>query len=305
VKKILLIIFLMVIFCYRPSQAGQEILVVQSIRIKPYEEALKGFKSVCHSRIQRLVVSELEGADVVRKINEIRPAMILAVGVDALSMVKPIEDIPVVYLMVPNPQSILSGEKNITGVSMNIPQEKQLTALLDALPGTHTIGLLYDPNRTGHLVKRAQDFAAKIGVRLIAKEIHNPKEAPTLIFDMKDKIDVFWMLPDITVITPETVECLLLLSLENKIPLFTFSAKYVQMGAFMSMDIDAFDMGRQAGEMAAAIRAGKDAKDLHQVYARKAVVSTNLMIAKKLGIHLSIAMNSINKKIFRKALAIN
>ena len=43
-------------------------------------------------------------------------------------------------------------------------------------------------------------------------------------------------------------------------------------------------------------------------YARKAVVSTNLMIARKIGIHLAIAMNSgneINKKIFRKALIIN
>ena len=144
---------------------------------------------------------------------------------DALSLVKPIENIPVVYLMVLNPQSILSEENNITGVSMNIPQEKQLTALLDALPGTNTIGLLYDPDRTGHLAKKAQDSAKKMGVTLIAKEVHDPKNAPALINDMKDKIDVFWMLPDITVITPETVESLLIFSLENSIPIFTFSER--------------------------------------------------------------------------------
>jgi putative ABC transport system substrate-binding protein len=234
--------------------------------------------------------------------------MVLAIGADALSKVKKIENIPIVYLMVLNSQSVLSGEKNITGVSMNIPQEKQLTALLDALPGTNTIGLLYDPDRTGHLVKSAQDFAKKIGVKLIAKEIHSPKDAPSLIMDMKGKIDVFWMLPDITVITPETVEFMLLFSFENNIPLFTFSEKYVEMGAFMSIDIDAFDMGRQAGEMAAAIRAGKDMKDFQQAYARKAIVSTNLMIARKIGIHLAMVMSSeakFNEKILREARIIN
>ena len=132
--------------------------------MKPYEEALKGFKSVFHSRIQRIVTSELEGADVVKKINEIRPAMVLAIGADALSNVKKIENIPIVYLMVLNSQFVLSGEKNITGVSMNIPQEKQLMVLLDAIPQTKNIGLLYDPDRSGYLVKEARDPARKVGV---------------------------------------------------------------------------------------------------------------------------------------------
>jgi len=120
--------------------------------------------------------------------------------------------------------------------------------------------------------------------------------------EMKDTIDVFWMLPDLTVITPETVEFLLLFSFENKIPLFTFSEKYVEMGAFLSMDIDAFDMGRQAGEMASEILAGEDVKKIEQTYARKAIVSTNLLIARKLGIRTMLAVNleeRENEKILR------
>ena len=37
--------------------------------------------------------------------------------------------------------------------------------------------------------------------------------------------------------------------LENKIPILTFAEKYVEIGALISIGIDVFDMGRQAGEI--------------------------------------------------------
>ena len=250
----------------------------------------------------------MEGTDVVKKVNEISPGIILAVGVDALSIAKTINNIPVVYLMVLDPKSVLGKEKNITGVSMYIPYEKQLMTLMEALPGTQTIGLLYDPDKTGHFVESASHFARQMGIELIAKAIHNTKEAPSAIMELKGKIDVFWMLPDVTVISTETVEFLLLFSIENTIPIFTFSEKYVQMGAFMSMDIDAFDMGKQAGEMVQSAQGGKDLINIPPVYARKAVVSTNLIVAKKIGISLVKAMYSeaaAHQRVFRETRLIN
>lgn len=294
--------------CHGSAEAGQKIVAVQSIRVKPYEEAIKAFKNVCRCRIQRLVVSELEGVDVVREIRRIRPDMVLAIGRDALSMVRKIKSVPVVYLMVLNPQTILSGEENITGVSMNISPDKQLRALLDAVPQTKRIGIVYDPDRTGTFVKDARNAAVRMGVTLIAREVHSPKDAPSSIMDMRKEIDVFWMLPDITVITPETVEFLLLFSLQNNIPLLTFSEKYLEMGAFMSTGIDPVDMGVQAAEMANRILQGKHTKPEQQVHARRMVVSTNLMIAGKLGIHVNLAGASgadIAEKIIRNSLIVN
>ncbi len=300
-KTILTVLVLLIFITPVPAGAGQDVVVIQSFRVKPYEEALNGFSSVNQSPIKRLVISELKGVDIKRKIRQANPALLVAIGMEALSLAKTIKDIPVVYLMVLNPQSILAGEKNVTGVSMYIPPDKHLAALKDTLPGAQTIGFLYNPERTGRFVEEARKVAAKMQVRLVAGEIHDPKQAPSLVMAMKETIDVFWMLPDLTVITPETVEFLLLFSFENKIPLFTFSEKYVEMGAFLSMDIDAFDMGRQAGEMALDILAGEDVRKIKQTYARKAIVSTNLLIARKLGINILIAMNSEEKngKIFR------
>jgi putative ABC transport system substrate-binding protein len=291
----LLILF---VLCHGFSEARQEIVAVQSVRVAPYDEAIKGFKTVCDANIKRLVVSELKGMDVPEKINEIRPDMVLAIGMGALSRVKEIKNIPVVYLMVLNPQSILYGEGNITGISMNIPQEKQLYALLEALPDTKAVGLLYDPDRTGYLAERAQEAARKIGISLIAKEVHRSSDVPLLIKDMKGKVDAFWMLPDLTVITPETVEYLLLFCLENTIPILTFAEKYVELGALMSVGIDAFDIGTQAGEMAEKILSGNGIMNIQPVDARKAVISINLRVARKLGI-------TIDEKIIRKARVID
>lgn len=301
-KTILLVLVLLVFIVPAPAGAGQDVVAIQSFRVKPYEEALKGFSSVSQSQIKRLVISELKSVDIQKKIRQANPALVLAIGIEALSVAKKVKDIPVVYLMVLNPQSILAAEKNVTGVSMYIPPDKHLATLQETLPGTQTIGLLYNPERSGRFVEEARKQAAKMQLQLVATEIHDPKQAPSLAMAMKDTIDVFWMLPDLTVITPQTVEFLLLFSFENKIPLFTFSEKYVEMGAFLSMDIDAFDMGRQAGEMALEILAGEDVKKIKQTYARKAIVSTNLLIARKLGIRTMIAINleeQQNEKIFR------
>jgi putative ABC transport system substrate-binding protein len=306
--KRLLIISLLFIFYHGSAQAFQEIVAVQSLRVKPYEEAIEGFKSVCHSRLERLVISESEGSDVLREIKTIRPGMVLAVGRDALSLVKSIKNIPIVYLMVLNPQSILSGEKNISGVSMHISAEKQLRAVQEAVPRTKRIGLVYDPEKTGSFVREAREAAATMNLTLVAKEARTSKDVPSLIMDMKKEIDVYWMLPDTTVITPPTVEFLLLFSLENNIPLLTFSEKYLEMGAFMSTGIDPFDMGLQAGEMANKILRGKDAGGVELVHARRMVVSTNLMIAGKLGIALNmagIAGMDVGEKIIRSSVAIN
>ena len=182
------------------------------------------------SRIERLIVSELKGADIAEKIHEIRPGMVLAVGLDALLKVKDIKDIPIVYLMVLNPDTIVSRQQNIAGVSMHIPPAKQLTTLLKILPDVKRIGLLYDPDRMGHFVQRAKHAAGKIGLTLIAEKVHRSEEVPSLVNAMIGNIDVFWMLPDITVVTPETVEFLFLFSLENNIPFLPFPTKFVRSG---------------------------------------------------------------------------
>ena len=42
----------------------------------------------------------------------------------------------------------------------------------------------------------------------------------------------------------------MLITIANKIPILSFSEKYVEMGAFMAVCVNAVDLGKQAGEIA-------------------------------------------------------
>ncbi len=292
-RCLLAIIVLLAIFCCASARA-YEIAVVKSVNIKPYDEAQKGFKSVCKANIREFVVSKLNGSEVPKEIRRIKPNLILAIGIDALSRIKKIKDIPIIYAMVSDPRSILSGEKNITGVSMNIPAEKQLSALLKVSPDIRGIGLVYDPGKTVHLLKEARAAATAFGITLVQKAVHSPKEVPSAINDMKGKIDAFWLLPDTTVVTPESIEYLLLFSFENGIATLAFSDKYVEIGSLMALNIDAMDIGRQAGEMANRILDGANVSNIPMSSPRKAVLSLNLKTAKRLGI-------SVDDEIIKKS----
>jgi putative ABC transport system substrate-binding protein len=280
------------VLCPNLGEAGQKIVAVQSIRVAPYEEALQGFQDVCTGHIDRFVLSEMHGADVVREVRKTHPDVILAIGMGALLKVKEIQDIPIVYLMVLNPESVLPSNGNITGVSMNISPEKQLSTLVEVVPKAEKVGLVYDSERTGLMAGKAREAAKDKGVTLRTKEIHQPTEALSAIKSLKGIMDVFWMIPDATVFSPEIVEFVLLFCLENRIPILTFADKYVEMGAFMSIGIDAHDIGRQAGEMVQRIASGTDARQIKRVDARKTIVTVNLKIARKLGITVNKEMLS-------------
>nr|HID59968.1 ABC transporter substrate-binding protein [Desulfobacterales bacterium] len=293
-----LFLLLILILSYVRAFAGEKVVVVQSIRVKPYEEAFQGFETSCHNEIIRLIMSELKGEDVEEKIRALSPALVVAIGRDALLKVTKIKDVPILYCLVLHPPSLLSGKENIAGVSMSILPERQLITFKEALPKLETVGLLYDPKRTGYFVKKARDAARKVDIQLIAEEVYTPRDVPSLIKGMKGRIDAFWMLPDITVATPQTVEFLLLFSLETSIPILTFSKKYVELGALMSIGIDAFDVGVQAGELAERLLSGTGVLNFQEVEARKAVITLNPKVAKKLGIRLG-------KKIIQKAVILN
>jgi len=274
------------------GEASAGVLSVQSIDIQPYNEALDGLGKTCSCQARKLVMADMKGSDIEREIRASRPDAIIAIGLDALNSVQGIKDIPVVYLMVLDPSIEIAGRENITGVSMNIPPEEQLYTLPRIIPDLKTVGLLYDPERTGDFVRKVKLAAAKAGIKLRAKEISSPKKVPEALDAMKEGIDAFWMLPDITVVTPDTAEYLFLYSFNNGIPVITFSRKYLDMGALISLEIDPKDIGRQAGEIVRRILHGTRAKDIPPVSARRVVPRINRLAAGKLGIQPEYVTNA-------------
>lgn len=300
-KKTLFII-LVIVLCQVISpaaRAGHKIVIVQSSRLQPYEEArlgflqyisaitpTKGLKSVHAADTTEFILTDINGTDLRKEASRINPDLILAIGTNALSAVKKITEIPIIYLMAPFPETLVGKNTNITGLGLEISPEKQLAGLVAAIPGISRLGLIHDPARTAGLVKQIRAAAEKKGIDLIVKETQNARQVPGLLDEMVGKIDAFWMLPDHTVTTPQSVEYMLLYSLENRIPILTFSEKYVKKGATMAVTFDVGAMGRQAGEMARKImadRAGtipppEQAEDFKIVINRKVAATLSITV---------------------------
>ncbi len=280
------IIFLFILSSFGAVAHGDTVVAVQNIRIRPFQEAMRGFKSASRSEVKDLVISGMTDAKIARKIAQLNPDLLLAVGTTSLSKIKTIKNIPIVYMMILNPESILTPEDPVSGVSIHVPYEMQINIFLKILPEMKTVGLVYHPDRSGYFVKKAVNAAKKAGVDILTEVIYHPKEGPAKFQHLEPRVDAFWILPDISVITPETVNFLLLTSFKHRKPILSFSEKYVKMGALAAVTMDPFDIGMQAGELAEQILKAGGNKGSQRMDARKAVIFINDKIAEKFGIDI-------------------
>ncbi|MGE5174657.1 MAG: ABC transporter substrate-binding protein, partial [Betaproteobacteria bacterium] len=141
-------------------------------------------------------------------------------------------------------------------------------------------------------VREAARAARAAGIELVDKRVRDPRKIPGLLDEMSDKIDIFWMVPDSTVVTAETVDYLLRFSFDHNVPVFSFSKKYVEMGAVAALDVDPYDMGVQAAEIVnASLTNGNSAV---REFARTSHLTINKNVAAKMGLAIR---DEINKKV--------
>lgn len=237
--------------------------------------------------MDHFLTSEKHSLPLAEQIRQMEPELILAVGLDALNALADIEDIPIVFAMLLCSQCEPTLRENVTGVNMTPSVDVQLGRIHDLLPEVRSIGVVFNPENIGVLVENASTAAAPLGIDILAEPVSTAREVPTKLAGIRDRVQMIWMLPDITVMTRQTVEFFLLFSVENRIPLIAFSEKYVDMGAFMAFGLDPKDMGRQAGEMANEILSGKSPGDMPIQEARSVSVSVSRTLTEKLGILLN------------------
>ena len=258
-----------------------DVVVVKSADLKPYRDALRGFKDASSCGVSEAELNDDHDLDKIRKK---RPDVVLAVGTTAFQKLRMLDDVPVVYIMVVLSEADRALPSNVSGVSMEIAPAAYLAAMKQVFPAAKRVGLLYDPRNMRTFVGEASREAAAAGLELSNRQVPDPAGLAAALSSMRDAIDILWILPDPTVVTPETIDYLLRFSIQHNIPLFAFSKKYIEMGAIASLDVDPYDMGAQAADIANAVVAG--GKGAVRVYARKPRLSINRKAANKMGVRI-------------------
>lgn len=261
-----------------------DVAVLKSTEINPYNDALRGFSKTCGCSVEEISVHNREESEIRAAVRDMNADAVLAIGMDAVEHTKSIKNVPIIYTMVPFFRPITHHQQSMSGVSMYISPDKYLAAMRDLFPDVRRIGVVYDPHFNEPFIKEAAEVVRAIGLQLLLKTVSRATDAPAVIESMKDLIDIYWMVPDVTVVTPEVVNRLLLFSFRNRVPVFTFTKKYVEMGAAAGITVSPFDIGLQTGDIARRLSFGGDGAEPVRLNARKTIRLINSRVAKKLGI---------------------
>ena len=200
-------------------------------------------------------------------------------------------DIPVVYTAVSDPVAAgLANEDgtsvgNATGTSDKLPVEEQLKMIREILPDAAKIGIIYTTSEANSVstIEEYKAIAGEYGFEIVETGINTIADVDLAAADMVGKVDCISNLTDNTVVS--ALQTVLAYANEAHIPVFGSEIEQVKNGCLASMGIDYISLGRQTGNMAAAILKGEaTAADLNYQICEGANLYVNKEVADNLEI---------------------
>ncbi len=302
---VLIITLCTLISCTYCAHAEKTAVVIKSQDLSAYNEVIVSFQDEClNNNIKITSIYDLNGKmkvgqKIVRKVRREGPDIILAIGVLAATVVRDgVEDVPIVFCMVINHERFHLSRPNTTGISTEIAIEDQLKGYQSIIGLFKNMGIIYDPSKTGNIIKIAEKRAENAGINLVKYEIDSPKEVPEAIENLIGEIDALWLLPDSTVVTKKSFGQIKAATLENKIPLLCTSDVFVKAGALASVSSDYNNIGRQAAGLAKGVLGPSTPDSLGIVYPDHFKLTVNTDTAEKLGLELKVVLEDPNINIY-------
>ncbi len=267
-----------------------QIALVKSSTLGPYEQAAAAFVAARPGPIATFALDDGDPTALARRIVAQRPGVIVAVGLKAALFARDrLPRIPLVFCVIPNYDRFDLSGAGITGVSADIPPERDLAALRTVAPDARRVALLYGRG-SGEIVRRAHAAAEAQGLTLVEAPVSGPAELQRVAREVAGRVDALWLPADPTVATPEVFRFLLELSLGTRRPLLAFSESLVRSGALVAMTPDYAWIGSQAAELVRRIEGGERAGDIAVVPLRRAHPVVNAATARALGRDLPVGL---------------
>ena len=235
--------------------SAQEVAILKSADITAYSEAISAFTSALPSSLQITREYDLrgdmaKGRQLARHILASKAKVVLAVGLKAAMAAKlEIQEIPVIFCLVLDPEKYGLPTANMVGLSLKVPFREPLQALHTLAPKVSRIGVLFDPQNTNEMHRQLLHDANALGMKIVSEEVQQEQDVASALNALKDHIDALWLLPDSTVLTENTLDFLMSATLEANIPVVGFSSALVRSGALVGAYVPYADIGTQAAKL--------------------------------------------------------
>jgi putative ABC transport system substrate-binding protein len=275
------------------GEGGGSLVVVTSRDDGPYEGVVSGLRAALGDAPEGREVSfhslQAGPEDALAALREARAGdgpLITIGSVATRSALESPGKAPLVACMIVD-EDDLGSARNATGVMLEIPLETQLEWIRRFVPGTRTIGVLYNPEENGERIREAAGIARRLGLRLVAEEVHRPQDLPSALDKVGREADLLFAMTDQMVLSRQTAQAILLFSFRNRMPFSGLSASWVKAGALYALERDYEDIGAQCAEMAVKVLGGRQPSALPLAAPRKVVYAVNLKTAEHLKLSLS------------------
>ncbi|HWP47240.1 MAG TPA: ABC transporter substrate-binding protein [Candidatus Limnocylindrales bacterium] len=285
-------------------EAGEEIVILKTNqKIPQYNLPAEAFKKALSYPVREFdIEGDLnKGRKLIEKIKHDKPRLIFAIGDKATFLAKEgFPDVPIIFSMVLNWKKLdLSKNKNITGISLDVPPESQFTHLKLIAPQISRIGVIYSPEASQELIRRAREISSGLGIKLVEVQVTSEKAVKKAWDGIKNQIDALWMVADPIVITQDNFEFLQKQTLQQKIPFLGYSENFVKAGALLSVSPDYETIGSQAASITLQILKDKQKPwDIQVTEPIGTVIVLNKATAKKLGLSLSDSILQLVNRTF-------
>ena len=211
-------------------------------------------------------------------------------------------DTPILFSAVTDPEAAGLVKPNVTGSSDKVDIEQQLALLREISKDAKKIGFLYNSSEENSLVQleEIKKVAGKYDFEIVEQGISSANELPQAIDKMLTQVDALY-LPTDNLISSSSA---LIAEKANAAKIMTFAAEsgMLENGIFITKGIDYYQLGKEAGKMAAEIlKDGKKPSDLPYKISETVEIAVNKQTLEQLGIKLPDDVMSKAKFIETKA----
>ncbi len=207
------------------------IVVLTSLRVPAYQEALDGLTQGLDAGSDGLVVVDLgQGSDsqsLSRALDETVAGLVITIGTDAtLALAEQPNSNPYISTMVlglPDP-SADSPRRRVGVVTLNVSIGALVAELKQIFPEKRRLGILRNPATAGFDAPALRASGEKQGFRVEVVDCSDSRELISAFLSLRSKVDFVWCLPDDSLYNSATLKPLIQASLRNRLPIIGFSA---------------------------------------------------------------------------------
>ncbi len=213
----------------------------------------------------------------------------------ALAALNATKDIPIVFTSVTDPvgaQLVKSMEEpggNVTGTTDTHPEAIPKTVeFINKYIDGNRVGMIYNSGEQNsvaqvEIVKKAMEGT---DLEIVPVSVSTSAEVKQAAESLVGKVDCFYIITDNTVVS--ALESVIQVANNEDIPLFVGELDSVKRGGFAAYGFDYYDIGYEAGVMAAEILEGKKKpSDLPVQYPQKLKLQINKKAAEEMGVELN------------------